>query len=351
MNRTELVQAYKSYRIRKIAVVLICVALLAITLAVALSMGAVTIPIGDVVRSLFGEEVPVRFERIIHEIRLPHAVAAIAAGAGLAVAGAAMQGILNNPLSSPFTLGFSHAAAFGAALAIMFGAGAVSKATGSIQILNHSLTTITAFLFCGIEAILILAIIRIRKSSPEIMVLAGVALGSLFTAGTSFLQYFADDVQLGSIVYWSFGDINRAGWNEAIIMLVVTVLSVLFFWQQSWNYNALALGDENARSMGVSVNRVRILGVTVSVLVTSVIISFLGIIGFVGLICPHILRRIVGNDHRFLIPGSALCGSVLLLGADTASRMILAPHSLPVAILTSFMGAPLFLWLLIRRKS
>ncbi len=351
MNKGELVEAYRSYRARKYSVVLILVILMVISLAITLSHGTVTIPLKDLLYHLFNRSADGRFGLILWEIRVPHALAAIFAGAGLAAAGVSMQGILNNPLGSPFTLGISHAAAFGAALSVMvLGSGAVLTASSEISINNHTITTIVAFLFCIIEAAVVLGIAKIKRTSPEIMILAGVALGSLFSAGTMFLHYFADDTQLGAMVFWSFGDVARAGWSEVKIMAMIIPAAVLWFWSQGWNYNALALGDENARSMGVPVTRIRSVGMVISVFITAVIISYLGIIGFVGLICPHILRRCVGDDHRFLVPASALCGSVLLLLADTASRLILAPHVLPVAILTSFLGAPLFVWLLIRRN-
>lgn len=351
MKKSDLISAYRSFRLRKYLVVLTLLILLLIAFSTAISQGTVKIPLGDMVHHLLNRHAAGRFQLILWEIRVPHALAAILAGAGLAAAGVSMQGILNNPLGSPFTLGISNAAAFGAALSVMIlGSGSVFSSTSHVHITNYNLTTIIAFLFCIIQAVIVLIIARIRKTSPEVMVLAGVALGSLFSAGTMFLHYFADDTQLGAMVFWSFGDVSRANWKVVGIMATIIPAAVLWFWSQSWNYNALALGDENAKSMGVHVTRTRCLGMLISVFITSVIISYLGIIGFVGLICPHMLRRCVGDDHRFLIPASALCGGVLLLLADTASRLILAPHVLPVAILTSFLGAPMFVWLLIRRK-
>jgi iron complex transport system permease protein len=180
------------------------------------------------------------------------------------------------------------------------------------------------------------------------MVLAGVAIGSLFTAGTMFLQYFADDNQLAAVVFWSFGDVGRADWSELIFMGVVTIVCSLYFIINMWNYNAIDAGDETAKGLGVNVERIRLVGMVVSSFLSAIIVSFLGVIGFVGLVCPHITRRLIGDDHRFLIPGTIVCGGILLLASDTAARLILAPHILPVAILTAFMGAPVFIYLLIR---
>jgi len=180
------------------------------------------------------------------------------------------------------------------------------------------------------------------------MILAGVAIGSLCTAATMFLQYFADDVQLAAMVFWTFGDLSRAGWREISLIALVTGLCALYFALNSWNYNAIDAGDETAASLGINVRLVRFLGMTLASLVTAVIISFVGVIGFVGLVCPHMVRRLIGDDNRFLIPGSIVTGSILLLAADTAARIMIAPNVLPVAILTSFVGAPMFLYLLVR---
>lgn len=183
------------------------------------------------------------------------------------------------------------------------------------------------------------------------MVLTGVALGALFTAGTMFLQYFADDVQLAAMVFWTFGDTARANWNHLGLIFGVTLAAGLYFAANAWNYNAVDAGDEAAKGLGVRVERVRLLGMLAATLVTAVTIAFLGVIGFVGLVTPHMLRRIIGSDHRYLLPATALAGAVLLLAADTAARLILAPHVLPVSVLTSFLGAPVFLSLILRRRA
>ena len=343
---------YTAYIGRKVFFLCLLAALCMLFFVVAISLGAVRIPPMEVIKALLGVSTEPRYEIIILNIRLPHALAAFLAGAGLAAAGAAMQSILRNPLGSPFTLGISQAGAFGAALAVMVMGTGVMQSTqvGAVTIANPYLTTIVAFVFCMITSMIIVAIARIRGATPEVMVLSGVALGSLFGAGTMFLQYFADDVQLAAMVFWTFGDVARAGWGEIRIMAVVVGLSLLFFIYNRWNYNAIDAGDETAKGLGVSVEPVRMLGMIVASLVTATIVSFLGIIGFVGLICPHIVRRVIGDDHRFLMPASCLTGGILLLASDTVARLILAPHVLPVSILTAFLGAPTFLYLLIRRR-
>jgi len=341
---------YTRYIGRKTAANAAGLALLLLLLFVSISVGAVAIPLADVFRTLFTGSGSRRWEIIILGIRLPQALAAVVAGAGLAVSGVTMQSVLRNPLGSPFTLGISNAAAFGAAFSVMIlGSGAMqSSAADAVSITSPYLTTFSAFFFCLAATGVILAIARIKRASPEVMILAGVALGSLFTAGTMFLQYFADDVQLAAMVFWTFGDVGRASWRELALISAVTTGASVFFAANRWNYNAIDSGDETARGLGVRVERVRLLGMVVASLVTAVIIAFVGVIGFVGLICPHMVRRLIGDDHRFLIPGTVIAGGLLLLAADTVARPVMAPHVLPVAILTAFMGAPVFIYLLIK---
>lgn len=326
---------------------LLCAALF----VAALALGAVRVPLAQVIRALAGLETDAQWGIIVRDIRLPHALAALLAGAGLAAAGAGMQSILRNPLGSPFTLGLSQAAAFGAAFAVMgLGTGVMqSTQAEAISLARPGLTAVCAFAACMAASLIIIGIGRIRGATPEVLVLSGVALGSLFGAGTMFLQFFADDVQLAAMVFWTFGDVGRAGWHEVAYMAATVAAGLLFFLFNRWNYNAIDAGDETARSLGVRVERVRITGMVAASMLTAVIVAFLGVIGFVGLICPHIARRIVGDDHRFLLPATCLAGSALLLAADTAARLILAPHVLPVAVLTAFLGAPAFLYLLLRR--
>lgn len=341
---------YRRYIGWKTTLIIVCAGLLIVALVAAISLGAARIPFTDVAKSLLGMAVSKRFDVIVWNIRLPQALAAIVAGAGLSVAGTAMQSILRNPLGSPFTLGISHAAAFGAAFSVMILGGGImtSAQADTIHITNPYVTTGAAFFFSLLAAGVIIGVSRLRGATPEIMVLTGVALGALFTAGTMFLQFFADDVQLAAMVFWTFGDTARASWSELGAISVVTVVASIYFMANGWNYNAIDAGDETAKGLGVRVERVRMFGMLLASLLTAVIIAFLGIIGFVGLVVPHMLRRLIGSDHRFLLPASILGGGLLLLVSDTVARLILAPHVLPVSVLTAFMGAPIFIYLIIR---
>jgi iron complex transport system permease protein len=349
-NDGKVPQEYQRYIGLKLIFIFASIVALGMVLAVSISLGAADVPLKDVLRSLVGLEVSRRFELIVWSIRLPQALTDITAGAGLAVAGAAMQSILRNPLGSPFTLGISHAAAFGAAFSVMILGGGVmaSSNVGAVSITSPYITTSAAFA-AGLSATgIIILISRTRGATPEVMVLTGVALGALFTAGTMFLQFFADDMQLAAMVFWTFGDTARASWSELGVMALMTGAGFVYFMVHAWSYNAIDAGDETAKGLGIRVERVRMIGMLVASLVTAVTIAFLGIIGFVGLVIPHMVRRIIGSDHRFLLPASLITGGLLLLASDTVARLMLAPHVLPVSVLTAFMGAPVFIYLILR---
>lgn len=312
-----------------------------------LSLGGYRLSLNQIYMALMGQGED-SASLIIWNIRLPRIVAALIAGISLAVSGAVMQCTLRNPLASPYTIGISHGAMFGAAFAIiLFGIGG-AESTGRIFINSPYLVTCFAFIGSFVAAIIILLLAKLRKFTPEAMVLAGIAMGSLFSAGTMVIQYFANDLQLASMVYWTFGDLGRPVWTEVGIMGIIMIFSLVYFIYKRWDYNALESGEESAKSLGVNTENIRLVSMLIAAVLVSANVAFLGIIGFVGLICPHLVRIIIGGDYRFLIPISALFGAILLLVSDTIARTIISPIVLPVGILTSFMGAPLFLYLLIK---
>jgi len=340
-------QKYKQYTEKKITFGIILLIILFLSAIYAMCVGDYRLTVNQVVDVLIGHGTS-SANLVIWNIRLPRVFAAIIAGISLAVAGAVMQCILRNPLASPFTMGISHGAMFGAALAIiLLGAGG-AESTGRIFVNNPYSITIFAFLGALVGVFVILLLAKLRGLSPEAMILAGVAMSSLFTAGTMLIQYFADDLQLAAMVYWTFGDLGRPLWDEIYIMTAIMIPALIYFIYRRWDYNALEAGEETAKSLGVNTERTRLIGMLIASLLTSVNVAFLGIIGFIGLICPHIVRIFIGGDYRFLIPISALFGAVLLLISDTIARTIISPVVLPVGILTSFMGAPMFLYLLVR---
>ncbi|MBT1279168.1 iron ABC transporter permease [Thermoanaerobacter sp. CM-CNRG TB177] len=339
--------SYNKYIKRKILIISL-IALATLVLAIyAINAGSAGISTYDVIKALLGKGEK-RFHIIVWNIRFPRILSAIVAGIGLSVAGCVTQSILRNPLASPFTLGISQGAAFGAAVAIIvFGAGSTTN-PDSVIVNNPYLVVFFAFLGSMGSTIVVLMLAKSFRVTPEAMVLAGVALGSLFSAVTMILQYFADDVKVASVVFWTFGDIGRASWKDLGIMSVVVGISLIYFMFNRWNYNALDSGEETAKGLGVDVERVRLLGMFVSSLIAAVITSFVGIIGFIGLVGPHIMRRLIGGDHRFLIPASSVMGGLILLASDTLGRTIISPVVLPVGAITSFLGAPIFLYVLSR---
>ena len=294
------------------------------------------------------------YQRIIWKIRIPRVLAAIIAGAGLSVSGLVMQTTLNNSMASPSTLGVSHAAVFGANLSIIaFAGGFVS--TGN-NVMNYTVgtnpysTSIMAFLFSTASILLILSLCKIKSFSPNVVVLAGIAVGSLWTAATTILQFYATDVGLSAAVVWSFGDLARATYKTVRIMFVIVTAGIAFFQTMAWPLNALLSGEATAGSMGIHVSRLRFSCLLLASVITAVCVSFLGIIGFVGIICPHVTKKLIGQDHRFALPLSSLMGSLLLLIADTLSRSIAHGSALPVGAITSLLGAPFFIAIIFSSK-
>lgn len=277
---------------------------------------------------------------VVWKIRMPRIVAAIVSGWGLALSGLMIQTLLRNPLGSPSTLGISQGAAFGAVVSIIvFGS--------TVGFHRYS---VTMFAFIGamgaVGVILLLA--TLKNLSPEAIILSGVALSSLFHSGTILIQFFASETQIASALFWTFGDVARSNWTEIGMVTVGVILVTVWVLWHRWNFNALLSGEETAKGLGVSVVSLRLQGMILAALITALITAFHGVIAFLGLLSPHIAKRIAGADHRLLIPYSCAIGAVLLLIADTVGRTLIGSGSLPVGVLTSFMGAPMFLYLLIK---
>lgn len=344
-------EAYNALIKRKKMVLGISVLVTIIIALFAVSTGSLKVPIAEIINTLWGKGEP-QTQTIIMNIRLPRVTAAILVGATLAVAGAVMQCVLQNPLASASTLGVSQGAAFGAALGIIvFGGGVVNSdsAAAAVTINNPYIVTLCAFVFGSLSTMVIILLSQFKKElGPAGLILAGVALSSLFSGGSTLLQYFADETKISSVVFWTFGNLGSAGWTELLILAVVLLAALLYFLLNRWNYNAMESGVDTAKSLGVNTRAVMLISMVISSLASAVAVSFVGIISFVGLIAPHIMRRFIGNDYRFLIPCSAAAGALLLILADTFARLIIAPVILPIGAITSFLGAPMFLYLLFR---
>lgn len=333
---------YKKLWILFIGVVVVLTALWAV------SAGSADLSLKEVVSTLLGYGSK-QSSIIVFNHRLPRIITAIVAGIGLATVGCVMQSILKNPLASASTLGIAQGAAFGASFAIIvLGAGMQNQSLNGITISNPYMVSVCAFTSAMLSTLIILGLSHFKKVTPESMVLSGVALSTMFAGATTLMQYFAADVKVAAVVFWTFGDLGRTGWGEIIIMTVTVAASLLYFSFNRWNFNALQNGEETAKGLGVNVARMRLLGMFICSLTASIIVSFVGIINFIGLIAPHLVRRIIGNDYRYLLPASALMGALLLVVSDTAARLVVSPIILPIGAITSFLGAPLFLYLVFK---
>lgn len=333
-------------------IVLILFAVIIVSVA-CLFVGSSNMSVTDALDALLGGGTSSQ-SRIIWRIRVPRVLAAIIAGAGLSVAGLVMQSTLNNAMASPSTLGVSNAAVFGANLSIIAFAGgflATGNNLSSFDVgANPYATSVLAFVFSTASVLLILGLCTIRSFSPNVVVLAGMAIGSVWTAATTILQFYATDVGLSAAVIWSFGDLGRATYRTDTIMAIVVIIGMVYFMMMSWKYNALLSGEATAKTMGVNVEGLRFMSLLLASVITAVCVSFLGVIGFVGIICPHVTKKILGHDHRVTIPVSCLSGSLLLLLADTVSRSVGNGSALPVGAITSLLGAPFFIAIIFSRK-
>ena len=313
-----------------------------LAVAVAVQLGALRLSLED----LLGNTV-------LWNIRLPRIISAILVGAALGVSGAVMQCVLRNPLASPFTLGISSGAAFGAAVAIVFFEAGRLNRTGLTGIIIDNPYFISAFAFLSAlgAVFVILALVKLKQVTPTAMILAGVAMSSFFQAATMLIQLFAEDVKVAAVVFWTFGDVGRANWNEIGVMTAAFSVIFAHFLRKRWGFNVMLGGDEIAKSLGVEPSSFRLEVMVLASLLTALSVSFAGIIGFVGLIAPHAVRLMIGADHRYLIPYSALLGALVLLLSDTVGRMAISPAVIPVGIITAFVGVPVFLYLLVRSGS
>lgn len=351
METIDKIQRKQKRNILVITVMILAVLILSVF---CLFIGSSNMTFHESMDALLGSGTNMGQSRIIWKIRVPRVLAAMIAGAGLAVSGLIMQTTLNNSMASPSTLGVSNAAVFGANLSIIAFAGGFLSTGNNLN--NYTLgtnpyaTSLMAFLFATFSVLAILGLCTLRSYSPNVVVLAGMAISSVWSAATTILQYYATDVGLSAAVVWSFGDLGRATYETDIIMAIVVLIGIVYFIVMSWQYNALLSGEATARTMGINVDTLRFLSMLLASLITAVCVSYLGVIGFVGIICPHVTKKLLGQDHRVSIPVTALSGSLLLLFADTLSRSIGNGSALPVGAITSLLGAPFFISVIFSRK-
>ncbi|MCW4022769.1 MAG: FecCD family ABC transporter permease [archaeon] len=351
-SAAELESLYSQGKSRKVLAILSILVTLVVVSVIAVSLGAGSPGFNEAFNVIMYKIFPsfdfdpctTITQIIIMDLRLPRIALAIIAGAGLSASGAVMQGVLRNPLVSSYILGISSAAGFGAALSIVFGVGILAQYANYVTVIN-------AFIFSFLAMMLVLGIARIRGISSETVILAGVAVGFLFSALLSLIQFLAPEHEaVRAVVFWLLGSFQKASWDSVFITLPIVLFSILLMMKQSWDLNVMSLGEEVATSLGVNSKRVLLVSMILGTLATSTIISFTGVIGFICLISPHLARMIIGSDHRFLLPCCTVIGSCLLLASDTLARTVMPPVEFPVGIITSLLGVPFFIYILLSRR-
>ena len=334
---------YKRLRFRRILLLVVLLVAVMGAFCVDVAIGSSTIELEDVVKAiLFPESVDLGTQVIVREVRLPYSVMAILVGAALSLAGIEMQTILNNPLASPFTLGVSAAASFGASLAIIAG-------LSFPGIPEEWMIATNAFVFAFGSVMLLQALSRMQGAGVESLVLFGIAMVFTFNALIGIMQYVASAEALQQLVFWSLGSLTRASWPTIRILGVVLLIIVPFSMGASWQMTALRLGEDSARSYGVQVNRLRLMSLIRVSLLAACSVAFVGTIGFIGLVGPHIAKMLIGEDHRYSLPASILTGALVMSLASIASKALVPGVIMPVGIVTSLIGVPVFILLIFRK--
>lgn len=336
------IRRHRESESKRLVIALALVFVTAVSLVFDVATGPALLPVGDVAGALLalqGTDETVSI--IVWTLRLPLALMALVAGVALGTSGAAMQTLLDNPLASPYTLGLASAAGFGASFAILEGGWGLNPIY---------VVPLSAFVCACLASAVIYAIGNMRGMASGTMVLTGIALMFMFHSLQSLLQFRATPEVGQQIVFWMFGTLSKATWTNLAVSAIVVTACVPVLMRSAWQLTALRLGEDRARSLGVSIVRLRLVTIVVVSLMTATVVSFIGTVGFIGLVAPHIARMLVGEDQRFLIPTSAFAGALLLSIASVLSKIIMPGVLLPVGIVTALIGVPFFLHLILRRK-
>ena len=346
----EMAENYRIYTLKKILFIVICIIAVVAVIGYAATIGSSNISATDVYRDIWYHFVdPSRCDPTIDwavfDIRLPRIIGGLIVGSCLGVAGAAMQSMMKNPLADPYTTGISSGASFGAALMFILGISRIP--TGG----NYNLSvTLNAAILAMVPTLAIVIISKHRRITPTTMILAGIAVMYLFNACTTLIKLGISDESLSAVFQWSVGDLSQVTWSNCAVMCLFTVAGTAVLMAMSKKLNILITGDKNATALGLNAHRLRIVLLIIISLMAASVVCFTGIIGFIGLVAPHIVRIFLGSDNRYLIPASAAFGAVLLMVADLISRVVIAPTFLPVGVITAFIGCPMFLYLLIKQR-
>lgn len=337
---------YSHARFKKILFIIVCLLITIALVGYAVTYGAVNIGYLETYETIWHhmthDIVNDRADYIVVELRLPRILGAVIAGAGLAVTGAVMQSTLKNPMADSYTTGVSSGASFGATL-VMAGTGSLFSASNGL--------VVGAFIFAMVPIAAMVAISKMKNASPTTMIMAGIGVMYIFNALTTLVMMRVDPQQLSNIYSWQVGTLEMVDWDGIPIMAIVTLVGIILMMLLSGKLNVLATGDESAKAMGIDADRLRILCLVLVGFVVAVIVSYTGLIGFVGLVAPHIVRLFIGADNRFLLPACASLGAMLLVIADLLGRMVLSPTVIQVGVVMALVGSPVFLWLLMRRNS
>ena len=335
---------YRALTARRLAILALMLVTLALSVALDMGLGPARYSLGEVLSALVDPaRVSDQLRVVIWDIRMPIALMAVTVGACLSLAGAQMQTILANPLASPFTLGISAAASFGAALALVAGVAVFPLAL-------ELMVPINAFLMAMLASMFIYAVSTLRGVTVETIVLLGIALVFTFNALLALLQYLASEQALAAVVFWTMGSLTKATWSKVAVTGAVLVVCVPLFARQAWALTALRLGDDKAASFGVNVKRLRLETLMLVSLLAAIPVSFVGTIGFIGLVGPHIARMLLGEDQRFFLPGSLLCGALMLSATSVLSKMIIPGAILPIGVITALVGVPFFFSLIFTNR-
>ena len=350
---------------KKLILILVLLFMSVSLMMLGMCLGSVDIPFVDLVRVFLHPIFPdfvqqpseTYYADFIYKGRMPRMFMILLTGFSLGMAGMVMQGLLRNPLVSPFTLGVSTAASFGTALSILFGSflfGALAGTNATVGDITFYFDDLSAVLFAFVMAMLSMALIlgltKGKEVSRSTVILAGVVISYLFQAGIMATKYFSDDDQLREITLWIMGNFSGSSWSSIIILTPIVIICGIYLMNMALKINAMSAGDDVATSLGVDVIALRRNGLIVCTLVTASCLSFTGVIGFIGLMAPHICRMIIGNDSRYLLPASGLMGVVILLISDLFCRMIIRPGELPVGIVLYIVGGVFFVWMIANKK-
>lgn len=345
MNDSVVAEIVKNQRVlerKRWFVVLAFLVVCVISLVFDVVTGPAMLPVGDVVNALLGRETADEMTQVIvFDLRLPMALMALTVGAALGVGGAEIQTLLNNPMASPYTLGLAAAAGLGASLVIAF---------GSFGLPTAFAVPIGAFVMTMIAAGVLFLFATLKQFNAAMLVLVGIALLFLFQSLLSLIQYISTPEISQQILFWLFGSLTKATWENLAVTAAVTAVCVVLLSRDIWKLTALRLGEERAAGLGINLQVLRVKTLVLVAIMTATAISFVGVIGFIGLVAPHIARLLLGEDQRFFLPGAMLAGAAFLSISSVLSKIMIPGALFPVGIVTSFVGVPFFFWIVLTKR-